>query len=98
MLPAHQRSPAFLQTLGELYAATLRRAEREVVRSLEDEPGGPSDVPRQAGVFTVRARLTERSRKLLKKRLLELGDLVESADDPRGEVTVVTVALHPGSG
>lgn len=89
-----RRSRAFLQSLGEMYAATLRRAEREVLRALEEDGRLPSNEPRQCGVFTVNARLTPRARKTLRKRLLELGDLIEAEDDPRGTPTVVTIAFH----
>jgi predicted transcriptional regulator len=96
LIDPQQRSKAFLQTLGEMYSASLRRAERETLFALANDAHVPPDEPRNSGVFTVNARLTPRSRKLMRKRLLELGDLIEAEDDPRGEATVLTIAVHPG--
>ena len=95
VIDQRQRSKAFLARLGEMYTAKLQRAKRGVLRGLEADGRRPSEEPRHSGVFSVNARLTPRSFELVRKRLLELGELIEAKDDPHGEATIVTIVFHP---
>ena len=94
VIDQRQRSQPFLEALGEMYSAALRRAERGLMRTLEEDLLRPPEEPRRSGVVTVNARLTPRGQKLLKQRLLELAETIEAEDDPRGEATIVTIAFH----
>ena len=87
-----QRSPAFLEAVGELYQSSLRATGRQLTRSLEEEHGRTGERVRQ-GLVQHSARLSPKAHRELRKRLDELIDFVIENEDPdEPEVTWVTFA------
>ncbi len=91
-----QRSPRFLDALGDLYKASMRWAERALLRGLDADRGLPAEAPRQSGLLQVQVRVNQRGLTELRRKLLEVADELSQLDEPDGEMMqVVTIAFSP---
>jgi len=90
-----QRSPAFLDAVGGLYGAALRRAERELTRGVRADHGRPLGEDRVTGLLQLEIRLTPAGRKRLRRLMEGWTEELERLDDPKGELTTVTACYAP---
>ena len=89
------RDGDYLEVLGEVYGAALREAGRNLERALEREVDQPERGPRGPGVLVMRARLSRRHRALVRKKLLELAELMDELDDPAHAPFGLTAVITP---
>lgn len=95
LIDQSSRSKRFLDSLADMYGATIRLTERELRAGLEADRERPKSEPRRTGVLVLQSRLSSEGIAELRQRLLELGRFMEASDEEDGEGTSVTIAFRP---
>ncbi|MEM7205180.1 MAG: helix-turn-helix domain-containing protein [Planctomycetota bacterium] len=89
--------PAYLETLGDLYAASLRHAGRTLRRALTAEADRPEGTERETGVLQVHVQLKRKDYAEVRRRLLELTEFALERHVASGEEReyCLTLAVSP---